>query len=170
MKKLSLLTVAFSFAALMVSCGGGNEKKNYDALIANEWELVQVVNAESTADAPKGVTALFTDSTSVFGRGGCNGFFGKYETSESDKIAISTLGSTMMLCPNIEFETSYFNMLENVKTYKATADKLELFGDKKEFTLIYKVKAEEPVVEDITEEAISETGDVEAVAEELVVE
>lgn len=150
MKKLSLFAAVIGFAAVMVACCDKGAKGDFDALTAQEWKLDKIVYTDNTVEAPENVSINFTDTLFLSGRGACNRFFGKFEASaESDSINILPVGSTMMMCLNMEFETTYFNLLESVATYKANATALELADAEKTFTLVFSPKPEEVVEENV---------------------
>ena len=63
------------------------------------------------------ITFSSKDST-IAGVGACNRFFGKFEVESCEKIDIKMGGSTMMACPNMEFEQPFFQVLEDADAYK----------------------------------------------------
>lgn len=166
MKKLSLFAAVIGIAAIMIGC---DSKPDTKALTANEWQLEKVDANNSTSFAPKNVTIIFTDTASLFGRGGCNSFFGKFETPAANQIKIGPLGATMMLCLNSEFESDYFKKLEKVATFETKDNQLILKDADNTFTLTYKPKTEEEVVveEEVLEGVTEAPGVEETPAEEL---
>lgn len=110
-------------------------------LSANEWVLDEIVydGNDFTETPPAGVTLVFADSTKrISGKGGCNGFFGTYKLIEGNKIEIGALGSTLMACPELEFEGKYFKLLEAVSEFKVDENSLELRAIDEKATLVYK--------------------------------
>lgn len=53
----------------------------------------------------------------VAGMAGCNRYFGAYTVSGEDSVSFSKMGSTRMMCPNMETETKYLNALGEVDSY-----------------------------------------------------
>ncbi len=64
----------------------------------------------------------------VFGRAGCNRFFGAYELNEA-QLSFSGMGATKMACPDMDIETTFFKVLEDTKSFVIKNDKLMLKDD-----------------------------------------
>jgi len=70
---------------------------------------------------------LTSESHRVSGSGGCNRLMGSYQL-HGDELTFSHMASTMMACPEgMDTEKALLNALEEVKTWKVTQRKLELF-------------------------------------------
>ncbi|HMQ70584.1 MAG TPA: META domain-containing protein [Ignavibacteria bacterium] len=69
------------------------------------------------------------------GSGGCNRITGSV-TNEYNYLRFGKIASTMMMCPGIEKETEFMNMLEKVLSYEMTGNQLILAGPD-ELTLIF---------------------------------
>lgn len=148
MKKTAVIVIAVILAAAaMISCGPQQNR-----LSAHEWTLSSAVNADSTSalTVPRGVTIHFSDSTMVFGRGGCNGFFGPYET-KGNTVKIGQLGSTMMWCMNMAFESAYFKMLEKIDRFEVTEKELKLMDAEGKITLTYVPSSEVAATDELPE-------------------
>lgn len=50
------------------------------------------------------------------GRAACNRFFGNYELDGSS-LKFSPMGATRMACPDLQWETAFFQMLDGVDAY-----------------------------------------------------
>jgi heat shock protein HslJ len=74
-------------------------------------------------------TVKFDSATGkVSGSGGCNGYSGSY-TKDKDKITVTGMSSTMMLCmPStvMQQESEFFSELRNAVSYRVTGGKLEI--------------------------------------------
>ena len=77
--------------------------------------------------------------TVVYGRTNCNRFFGKYEDTKhpsSERSPMATtgelhfgnLGATRMMCPDMEYETAFLQMLGQVNLYAIQDGELTLYG------------------------------------------
>ena len=105
----------------------------------NGTPLVQVTNAE--------VTVNFTDSHQIFGKSGCNRYFGTYHLtgdtlSPGSGISVSSLGSTMMYCADtMEIEQTFLRILEKTIRYKV--EEKTLFLTDNEGNVIQFIKSEE---------------------------
>lgn len=139
MKRLFIIMVC----ALAVFAGCRSKKTTTDHLTSHRWHLDEIVyeGSDFTLTPPQGVTIIFSDTTNqIAGRGGCNNFFGSFTRTGEQQIDIMMGGSTMMLCPDteMEFESSYFKLLDAVDTYTATDKELKLNITADGTTLIYK--------------------------------
>lgn len=123
------------FAVILMAVGCKSNDKML--LSAHEWQLKEMTGAQMPAEAPE---ILFTDSTAVYGSAGCNRFFGTYTADEKGTMTIKPGGSTMMFCPDMQFEDQYLKALATVASYKVSADKLELLNADGSLTLVYAIK------------------------------
>lgn len=89
----------------------------YWMLLSLEGESPQVPNNTRTA-----YLRLQESEKDVKGFSGCNNFFGKYELS-GNTLTFSNLGSTRMMCPDMEQETKFMQVLERVSSY-SIADRI----------------------------------------------
>ena len=138
MKRL-FIVIAIVATATFAACN--SQKNNTEMLTGHEWLLDEVVfdGDEFTETPPAGVTIMFADTTNrVSGNGGCNGYFGTYTVTGDDKIKIGPLASTLMACPNMEFEGKYFKWLEAVDKFEAEENSLRLKATSEKATLVYK--------------------------------
>ena len=96
----------------MMSVGGGGAE-----LTGISWRPVSVGDQEIPDDS--GLYVLFEVDGSIKGHGGCNGFFGSLERSDSG-IAVGQLGSTRMACPGVimDRETAFMNAVQKTRDFK----------------------------------------------------
>lgn len=85
---------------------------------------------------------LESSDKKVFGRAGCNRFFGVYEQNES-QLTFSGMGATKMACPDMDIETSFFKVLEDTKSFIIKNDKLTL-KDSNNVIAVFKAQKETP--------------------------
>ncbi len=130
--------VALLGGMLTVGCGGQG-KADYDALIANGWQLREIIAADSsyTIMPERPVTVVFSDSSTVSGFAGCNGFFGTFSTIGQNDIIIEPKGRTMAMCPDMEFEDRFMALLEQVTSYSVLSGELSLNDTENGMTLLF---------------------------------
>lgn len=120
--------IAIAFVALLVifSCTpmkkSGTMNKSQPILIGSSWKMIDKVAGK--------VPTLIFEEGKVSGNAGCNNFFGTTEVSNGGKITFSNIGSTKMMCDNMETETSFINTLSEVNKYNVDENTLELYKDK----------------------------------------
>ena len=131
MKKMKWIGMAL--AALAIGC-----TDNQALLQSKDWQMKHMVLNGDTLQNPAALPVLqFTDSVTVAGSGGCNRFFGKYVLDKKDGITITPGGSTMMYCPDQQFEDSYLKALPEVSHYQVSADELTLKDGEGNLSITY---------------------------------
>ena len=72
---------------------------------------------------------LNSKKASAYGFGGCNRFFGTYQTS-GKSLTLGAMGATRMACPDgMDQEQELFTVLGSVTRYEIHGSKLMLFAD-----------------------------------------
>lgn len=121
---------------LAISCKSAKESVS---LTGVKW-VVESLNGKDVK-LKEGQSEVFVtfDATEkkVFGRAGCNRFFGNYEQQEST-LTFSGMGATKMACPDMDIETSFFKVLEDTKSFVIKNDRLSL-KDSNNVIAIFKV-------------------------------
>ncbi len=115
MKKLLVLMLV---AATVVGCCSPcrSRVKNAKPLEGTVWHLVKVGGESKTLPADS--FNLILKENNVGGVAACNRVLGQYATGEKFQLRFSSLGTTMMLCPeNGELEQQYLNILSKVTHY-----------------------------------------------------
>ena len=124
MKKISII------AAVIALCSCSATKTTDAAVDLNgEWDIVTVDgNAVDTTKTEFRPTLGFdTAKDNVFGCAGCNSINGKAKVDAAKQtISFSEIGTTLMLCANMEYEQQILKALESVKGYKAGKGCVEL--------------------------------------------
>lgn len=124
MKKISII------AAAIALCSCSATKTTDTAVDLNgEWDIVTVDgNAVDTTKTEFRPTLGFdTAKNNVFGCAGCNSINGKAKVDATKQtISFSEIGTTLMLCANMEYEQQILKALESVKGYKAGKGCVEL--------------------------------------------
>ena len=94
------------------------------------WHLTQFDG--QAVDRPDRYELTFGADGTVTGVGECNRFFGPYEVKDAGgSIKIGPVASTMMACPDMDFETEFFRMLDAVHLYQLDESHLYLFVNNK---------------------------------------
>ncbi len=104
--------------------GTANLKNTFWSLRELNGKSVEKYKSEKT------IHLLLRNDNTIKGFSGCNNFFGQFALS-SDSLQFSQVGSTMMMCENIELETEYFQTLEKTNRYKIYGEYLFLYNESK---------------------------------------
>lgn len=96
------------------------------------WLVTRIKNKESFGRNP--FIKIDLSKNTINGNTSCNRFSGKIAVTEN-KVAISELSSTKMMCKDIEIETIFLEALKQVNAYTLNDQKLQLV-DKKNQVLI----------------------------------
>lgn len=108
-----------------------------------KWALLELKGKTITVTVNDKAPFLELNSkkASAYGFGGCNRFFGSYETS-GQTLTLGAMGSTRMACPEgMEQEQELFAVLGTVTRYEIHGSKLMLFADK---SLVARFEARAP--------------------------
>lgn len=104
---------------------GCNSSKSMAKLSDVKW-ILQTLNGQEIklSDPNSEIFIQFNEAEKrVNGRGGCNRFFGNYEM-EGHKLKFSPMGATRMACPDLQKETEFFKMLDEVEDFSINANQL----------------------------------------------
>ncbi|MCF6269006.1 MAG: META domain-containing protein [Melioribacteraceae bacterium] len=98
------------------------------ANLKNTFWSLRELNGKSTKDykVDREMHLLIKNDSSIKGFSGCNNFFGNSSIS-NDSLRFSQIGSTRMMCKNIELETEYFKALEKTNRYEIYGEYLYLY-------------------------------------------
>jgi len=107
------------------------------------WAFLELngktINVEVNDKAP--YLELNSKKASAYGFGGCNRFFGSYESSGSS-LKFGAMGATRMACPEgMDQEQEIFAALASINRYEIHGSKLLLFADKR---LVARLEARAP--------------------------
>ena len=108
------------------------------------WALLELngktIRVEVNDKAP--YLELNAKKASAYGFGGCNRFFGTYQTS-GQSLTLGAMGATRMACPEgMDQEQELFTVLGAVTRYEIHGSKLMIFADKK---LLARFEARAPI-------------------------
>ena len=99
----------------MTSCKSAKESVS---LTGVKW-VAESLNGKEIKFKEGGSEVFITLESSdkkVFGRAGCNRFFGVYEQNES-QLTFSGMGATKMACPDMEVEGRVLKALNSVQSF-----------------------------------------------------
>ena len=116
---------------LLTGCCGcrSHQKRTQRPLIGTEWKLVQLGGrAVEGADADS-FTLRCAETGDVSGKGACNRLMGSYQVGEDRSLKIGPLGATRMMCPDMDSETQFFQMLDGVTHYDMDGPMLMLLDE-----------------------------------------
>lgn len=110
---------AICMTAFLASCATSNKIKSISAL-AGEWNITEVegkaVSVSNNDNAP--FIGFDTNENRVYGSTGCNLLTGALNANvETGKIDFSALGSTRMMCEDMNTEQAVLGALGKVSTF-----------------------------------------------------
>lgn len=94
------------------------------------WRPV-IVGGETIPDK-SGMFVRFEVDGSIEGNGGCNGFFGSLQQTDSG-VEVGPLGSTRMACPEsiMSREAAFLDAVQRTKDFKVGNDQMHLLDDER---------------------------------------
>lgn len=109
-----------------IDCSGNLGTAN----LKNTFWSLRELNGKSTKEykVEREIHLLIKHDNSIKGFSGCNNYFGNSSTSD-DTLKFSQLGSTLMMCPNMELERDYFQALEKTNKLKIYGEYLYLYNE-----------------------------------------
>lgn len=104
-----------------------------DALRGTGWRAQRAQPAEPFGDAwrSSGLTLVFDkEAPRIYGRGGCNRWFGSWSVDGEGKLSAQPFGSTMMACPEpqMKLEAAYLGLLHDAAAVRWWGSELEVVG------------------------------------------
>ena len=139
-------TILMMIAVTLGFSGCKSNSGDKAQLTANEWQLKEMTTTKGKTTLPQRVpTLMLTDTNTMYGFSGCNRFFGRYST-EGNTIKLEPGGSTMMACPDLQFESKYIQTLAAMTSYSIENKELKLTDKDRKQTLVFVPKTEEKVI------------------------
>lgn len=95
--------------------------------IESNWELEYIYTdgKEMTPPAEHNASLAFLKDSKISGETGCNRFFGDFAVNGAS-LKFENMGSTRMMCPQMEFENAYLQTISNVASYTISKNQLIL--------------------------------------------
>ena len=123
---------------LLAGCSPNGAIVSQDGLtlVDTTW-IIESINEE-----PLNVQVFIKldEDNRLSGFAGCNRFFSDF-TSGENQLKFGLVGSTKMMCPDMETEKLVFSVIDRTRTYKIKEDTLQLLDEKKQ--LLAKAYAQE---------------------------
>lgn len=115
----------FTWLAVVLSltgCAAGSASVATPALTGVQWRLTEV------GPHSKPITLMFHADGRIAGYGGCNRYFGRYQTGSGSMLRITDLAGTKMLClgSQMKREQAYLRALRQVTHYRLVSSHLQL--------------------------------------------
>lgn len=97
-------------------------------LIDKYWKLIEITGKPVAKEdvAKEAFIQFHALGSRINGNAGCNSFFGSYEITGNTHIKFSQIGSTMMMCLNMDVENQMKRALETADSYVVKGDTLSL--------------------------------------------
>jgi heat shock protein HslJ len=119
----------FVVSLLIMGCSPGRlaSAQNTTPLVGTTW-IIQTIT-----DQQPGIQVFLKldEEDRLTGFAGCNRFFANYILDE-DHLEFGLVGSTKMMCPEMETETLMFTAIDQTRYYIIENDELILLNEKKE--------------------------------------
>lgn len=128
--KVKTIMFAFISSLLLSACSTNSlEKENNMEKSVLENSKFQAIELNNIAvkNSEKVAFISFESDSKIHGNLGCNNFFGSYQLIKNE-LNLGQVGSTMMMCQNMDTEREFLDVLQNTKTYKLENNILELFN------------------------------------------
>ena len=136
MKKMLFIVAAM--ASTLMACN----KHTYNATnVFGEWDLAEI-NGQKI-ELAEGITTPFIgfnqQEDRIYGNAGCNSFFGEMiiDSTNVDALRFDHLGSTRMMCPNMELEDTFLMTLGQVSGIEYNAEELQLKDNANNVILLF---------------------------------
>lgn len=144
MKKTVLKATALLLAGAGMTACGSSKQAVQPVDLTGEWNIV-AINGDTVHAANKPFIGLDMADKRVYGNAGCNRMMGTFEIDSLNpgKIQFGQIGTTRMICPDMDTENKVLQTLNNVKGYAGTEEGLVL-TDTEGNTLMTLEKRETP--------------------------
>jgi len=115
MKRIVVLSIVAILALSLTSCCRPCRRAKPATVKGIQWGLLELndkVIDRNSGDIAGRFTLTLGDDGRIGGKGDCNTYFSAY-TLDGEKINITGIASTRMLCPNQSLEDQFFRTLES---------------------------------------------------------
>lgn len=128
MKLKSLIMIMLGAAMLAGCCSACKQRtKNAKPLEGTTWHLIQIEGRDVAPDA--GTFDITLNGGNLSGIGACNRLMGSYTVEPKLGIRFGELASTRMMCPNVDMELQFGEVLESATHYDIDYDILMIMQD-----------------------------------------
>ncbi len=118
MYQLAILIAPFAFAMC---------SENGNIPVESNWELEYIYSNGYEMAPPEehNATIAFLKDSQMAGDTGCNRFFGNFAATDNT-LEFNNVGSTRMMCPQMQFENAFLSTIEKTASYNVSKDQLVL--------------------------------------------
>jgi len=98
-------------------------------IVEKYWKLIELNGMPFTPSEHQAIEPHFilkVENNRITGNGGCNSINGAYVIETGNRIKFTQMFSTMMACINMETESKFLQVLNNVDNYTINNDTLSL--------------------------------------------
>jgi len=128
MRKISFILLIILFVACHNKTSSTTSMSSDKALENTRWKLITLNKLTDSIHTLPKIPFMQLDSGKVKGFGGCNNYFGSYNT-ENKSIHFSGIASTKMFCLHgTDIEDALFKALSGADHYQISNDRLELLN------------------------------------------
>lgn len=128
MKTIKILSLSLLFFASSCATTKSTTTTQSFNLESSAWQLEQLKGEPLTEVTPESYVVRFGQDNRLSGKGECNVIMGSYSQESATALSISNFGMTRMICPNMEREAAYMQLLESVTSFEVVDNKLLLFN------------------------------------------
>lgn len=130
MKNLKVIGAALFMGIVAASCHSSRTALQPEAL-NGEWNIMTVGDKQATA-AKQPYIGMDIEAKRLYGCAGCNRIIGSVETEpgKAGQVSFGKVGSTRMLCPDMDTESAVLEALNKVSGYRGTDKELSLTDSK----------------------------------------
>ena len=103
--------------ALFFSCSSSQQLNNWSS-IEGEWNIIELKGSTVVPGQEQKFPFIGFDTTEgrIYGNAGCNSLIGSFDLKEKPgKLDLSKVGTTMMMCPDMELEQRVLSVLGDAK-------------------------------------------------------
>ena len=130
MKKLKTMGAATVALIMASSCGSSRNALQTSAL-EGDWNIMTVNGQKAEAEKAPYI-GMDLQKKRLYGCAGCNRIMGslQIDSLQAGRLSFAQIGSTRMLCANMETERAVLEALDQVAEYEGTEEELTLTDDK----------------------------------------
>lgn len=146
MKKVVLKAAVLLCTGVWTAACGSSKQAAQSIDLTGEWNIV-TVNGDTVRTASTPFIGLDMKEKRIYGNAGCNRMMGTFEVDSLNpgKIQFGTIGTTRMMCPDMDTESKVLQALNTVKGYAQTETGINL-TDTEGKTVLTLEKRETPVI------------------------
>lgn len=132
MKKIIIILAAAVASLSFTMCSSSG-----NIPVESNWTVETLYSGGIEIAVPEDheATLAFLKDSKIAGDSGCNKFFGEFK-ADKKTLSFSNMGSTRMMCPDMQFENAYMQGLAGVASYRISGGRLMLLGNSGEIIVV----------------------------------